>query len=305
MNQAMALGQHWKDTPITAVYCSDLKRAHTTAQQLVAARSQDANTSGTEDGQLSLVVNPLLREQNFGIAEGKPWAARKSNSPKDPNETEEEVYYTIYNRHEKFPDGESLDDLADRADKALDQTVWPHVQEALKPGGDENAHIIVVSHGLAISELVAACEFIRVLLSTPTNDSYPVLRRSPVPPTSGKSYSGLVNTGWTQLQIDIGLASPDRPEERIVTRIFVESVNNSPHLANVVSNIFLSLIIRIEFTMRHRRDKEEVSEVLLMMRRRRVFETSSEVIQVQPRSRHPILRKWILHSSIHITCYKS
>ncbi|CAG8688661.1 1619_t:CDS:2, partial [Acaulospora colombiana] len=213
MNQAIALGQHWKDTHITAVYCSDLKRAHTTAQQLVAARSPNttASPSSTDDKegtQLSPIVNPLLREQNFGIAEGKPWAARNPNTTKDPNETEEEVYYTIYNRHEKFPDGESLDDLADRAEKALDQTVWSHVQEALKSGGHENIHIVVVSHGLAISELVAAS-------------------------LSGKSYSGLVNTGWTQLQIDIEPFSPDQPEERVVTRIFTKSVNNSPHLINV------------------------------------------------------------------------
>jgi hypothetical protein len=67
MNQARALGNHWKSTPITAVYCSDSNRAHTTAQQLVAPRS-------TEDA-ITLIVNPLLREQNFGVAEGKPWAA--------------------------------------------------------------------------------------------------------------------------------------------------------------------------------------------------------------------------------------
>ncbi|PVF98468.1 phosphoglycerate mutase-like protein [Serendipita vermifera] len=220
MNQAIALGQHWKDTPITAVYCSDLKRAHTTAQQLVAARAQDTTTptetGDKDDTQLPLTVNPLLREQNFGIAEGKPWVARKPNATKDPNETEEEVYYTIYNRHEKFPDGESLDDLANRVEKALDETVWPHVQEALKSGEHEDIHIVVVSHGLAISELVAA-----------------LLRQSPIPPASGKSYTGLVNTGWTQLQIDIESISSDQPEERIVTRIFVKSVNNSPHLAIV------------------------------------------------------------------------
>jgi hypothetical protein len=70
MNQARALGHHWKSTPITAVYCSDLKRAHTTAQQLVAPRS-------TEDA-ITPVANPLLREQNFGVAEGKPWAAEPS-----------------------------------------------------------------------------------------------------------------------------------------------------------------------------------------------------------------------------------
>jgi broad specificity phosphatase PhoE len=76
----------------------------------------------------------------------------------DKEETEEEVYYTIYNRHDKFPEGESLEDLAQRVDKAIDETVWPHVEEALKNGGHEHLNIVIVSHGLAISEMVAACK---------------------------------------------------------------------------------------------------------------------------------------------------
>lgn len=72
-NQAQALGMHWRDTPLTAVYCSDLKRAHSTAQGLVAPRI------GTQS-EMILVVNPLWREQNFGMAEGKKWAAEPSGT---------------------------------------------------------------------------------------------------------------------------------------------------------------------------------------------------------------------------------
>ena len=74
MNQAKALGQHWASTPVDAVYCSDLKRAHSTAQALVAGQPK-------ADTGILPIVTPLLREQNFGIAEGKPWAAVPGTSP--------------------------------------------------------------------------------------------------------------------------------------------------------------------------------------------------------------------------------
>lgn len=82
----------------------------------------------------------------------------------EKDETEEEVYYTIYNRHDKFPQGESLDDLALRAERALDETVWPCLETALQKATPETeeAHIVIVSHGLAISEMVSAraCQFL-------------------------------------------------------------------------------------------------------------------------------------------------
>ncbi|KAG8835155.1 hypothetical protein FRC17_005013 [Serendipita sp. 399] len=192
-----------------------------TAQQLVAPRNLDseqnaarneANGNGHNAGALVPILNPLLREQNFGIAEGKPWAADKSSA----QETEEEVYYSIYTRHEKFPEGEPLDDLAKRADKALDETVWPHVLHALKSGEDRDIHVVVVSHGLTISELVAA-----------------LLRRSPIPPPSSESYKGLRNTGWTQIAIAIDRRVPPHEQEWEVSNIRLVSLNHHPHLASV------------------------------------------------------------------------
>jgi len=84
----------------------------------------------------------------------------------------EQVYYTIHTRCDKFEGGESLDDLACRADEAIDAIIWPHVVEALRPrplasfatddGKErpEDTHIVLVSHGITISELVAAREYL-------------------------------------------------------------------------------------------------------------------------------------------------
>jgi broad specificity phosphatase PhoE len=70
---------------------------------------------------------------------------------------------TIYNRHDKFEDGESLDDLAARMDQAIDEIVWPHVIEAINTGHTDS-HIVVVSHGLAISEAVAARGYLTICM---------------------------------------------------------------------------------------------------------------------------------------------
>jgi len=145
----------------------------------------------------------------------------------DPeNEVEVEVYETIRNRHDRFTSGESLDDLALRAEDAVERLVWPHLDDAIAiahhhsdtgagagagAGTNTNGvegvevegrprengevgvevegglgyHVVIVSHGLCISEMVAA-----------------ILRRSPnAGATAGVRFKGLVNTGWTRVRI--------------------------------------------------------------------------------------------------------
>lgn len=141
----------FSSTHFTAIYTSDLLRAHTTAEALRA--SQPASSS------LPFTVSPLLREQHFGQAEGGQWTW----SP-DPALSAEE-YYTkgifpaLIERHEKFPGGESADDLARRADQVLDELLLPEVYKAAR-SGDRGVMIAVVSHGLCITCVlsVAMCE---------------------------------------------------------------------------------------------------------------------------------------------------
>jgi len=78
MNQARVLGE-WRcsvlRTPIHKIYASDLKRAHSTAVQLVAPRT---SLPGSDKDPLSfppIHTTPLIREEHFGIAEGKLWFA--------------------------------------------------------------------------------------------------------------------------------------------------------------------------------------------------------------------------------------
>ena len=245
MNQARALGEWWHTTlrtPIHKIYASDLKRAHSTAVQLVAPRTAlpDANPLSCPP----IHTTPLIREQHFGIAEGKLWsagpvpvskkhqrrasAASASASNGSSASTsasahgddgklggpEVEVYETIRTRHERFTGGESLDDLALRADDAVERLVWPHLEDAIahhryangegeggvavdgrprENGGEPDVdvegglgyHVVLVSHGLCISEMIAA-----------------LLRRSAnAGATTGVRLKGLVNTGWTRVYI--------------------------------------------------------------------------------------------------------
>jgi len=141
----------------------------------------------------------------------------------DPeDEVEVEVYETIRNRHDRFTSGESLDDLALRAEDAMERLVWPHLDDAIaiahhhsdagagtntngvegvevevdgrpRENGEVDVdvegglgyHVVIVSHGLCISEMVA------VILRRSTNAGA----------TAGVRFKGLVNTGWTRVRI--------------------------------------------------------------------------------------------------------
>jgi len=78
MNQARALGEWWYSvlrTPIHKFYTSDLKRAHSTAVQLVAPRASLPDADKDPLSCPPIHTTPLIREQHSGIAEGKRWSA--------------------------------------------------------------------------------------------------------------------------------------------------------------------------------------------------------------------------------------
>jgi len=87
MNQALVLGE-WRYSalrmPIHEIYALDLKRAHSTAVQLVAPRTSLPDSDKDPLSFPLIHITPLIREQHFGIAEGKLWLLdryrRRSNS---------------------------------------------------------------------------------------------------------------------------------------------------------------------------------------------------------------------------------
>ena len=93
------------------------------------------------------------------------------------------IYPVPHGKDGKFPDGESLDDLARRAKEAIITLVLPHVWQTAKEG-KAGVHVAVVGHGLCISQLISQ------LLKMSANQD------------EERDYRGLENTAWTRVVIE-------------------------------------------------------------------------------------------------------
>ncbi|TBU27212.1 phosphoglycerate mutase-like protein [Dichomitus squalens] len=211
MNQAKALGKSLSSTRFAAIYASDLKRALWTGQAV-----RDAQP----DPKPPLVESPLLREQRFGDAEGNPWSWNQTPGLSLEEHFARGIWPVLHERSQKFPGGESVDDLYVRATQAINELVMPRIWEAAREG-KTGVHIALASHGLCISELIPA------LLVQDESGTHP-----------GDKYRGLHNTAWTRLRIDVLGAKEGQPldfpdSEPPKLRIRVTDVNRSEHLAGV------------------------------------------------------------------------
>lgn len=172
--QARALSEFFADTHLTAIHTSDLKRAFTTAQALYDGQREPKPTFDSSQ---------LLREQHFGIAEGKPWSYVSNRIFNLEEEMAKGVYPVPHGNDEKFPDGESINDLAQRAKEAITTLVLPHVWQTAKEG-KTGVHVAVVGHGLCISQMIS-----QLLKMNPKQDEE-------------RDYRGLLNTAWTRVVIE-------------------------------------------------------------------------------------------------------
>jgi broad specificity phosphatase PhoE len=141
----VALGEFFSSTRFDVIYASTLKRARQTAVEL--HKKQPAP-------QPPLIISEDLREQSFGEAEGHPWIMSADPDKSLAQQFTEGKYPVLAHRHEKFPQGETLDDLGRRAEKAIQELVMPHIWKAAKEGR-KGVQVAVVSHGLCISEVHA------------------------------------------------------------------------------------------------------------------------------------------------------
>ncbi|KAL7416417.1 histidine phosphatase superfamily [Mrakia frigida] len=162
VKQAQAVGDHFKDLPISHIFASPLIRARHTAEQI-----QQQNLTVPRP---KITFSPLFQEQFWGDYEGLSVFGR-------------EIKYSDA-RHFRFPGGESLDDVAARAEKAVDQFLLPYILETAS--STEPQHILVVAHGIFNPELIGA-----------------LMRRRASGAGTGWQNTGSSNTGWTRLEIKI------------------------------------------------------------------------------------------------------
>ncbi|CAK9779714.1 phosphoglycerate mutase-like protein [Cutaneotrichosporon oleaginosum] len=161
MNQAKAVGASFADIPIDAVFASPLKRAHWTGQQIQLQNKSDP----------PLTVSPLLREQGFGVAEGHFFAGDDVKYVRHPGRTF------------KFPEGENLGDVRNRANEAIRLFVEDALRESYGATPDSK-HLVFVAHGIFNYEFLSA-----------------FLTRRPEGIDSHWAYKGMTNTGWTRLHV--------------------------------------------------------------------------------------------------------
>ncbi|TFK28060.1 phosphoglycerate mutase-like protein [Coprinopsis marcescibilis] len=180
MIQAQALALSFATTPFTAIYTSDLKRAHTTAKALQAAQAQ-----------VPLHITDLLREQSFGVAEGSSYKAKRDKDLTLKQHFSRGLFPVLYGNHDRFPGGESKEDLRVRARQFFGDMILPFVRGEREK---ENIHIAVVSHGLFIQEIA-------VLLWK--------LGGSPICQESElrQNIRGMRNTAWTRIEISTAKVS--------------------------------------------------------------------------------------------------
>jgi len=206
--QSRALGEFFSDTHFSAIHTSDLKRAFATAQAVY---------DGQNDPKPTFDSSELLREQNFGVAEGKPWSYG-SRTINLEEEMAKGVYPTLHGRDEKFPEGESIIDLSDRAKRANTAFLLPHVWQAAKEG-KTGIHVAVVSHGLCISQLISE------LLKLSANQD------------KVGEYRGLLNTAWTRVAIEIEGSQEGQPidveKEQPLLIMRVTDINRHSHTDNI------------------------------------------------------------------------
>ncbi|KAF9454680.1 phosphoglycerate mutase-like protein [Macrolepiota fuliginosa MF-IS2] len=203
MSQARALGEAFATIHFKALHCSDLKRTIMTADAIHGAQMDPKPTRYS---------SMLLREQNYGSAEGKRW-----DSPRIDGLTLEEhyskgMYPVLRGRSKRFPGGESLEDLEIRAERVIDEILMPYVRDE----ADGDAHIAIVSHGNFLSELVAAL----VKRDKPTSRNIHGCR-------------GMKNTGWTRVVVTTKGLDPEATSDHSgleLVDVRVTQVNNHDHL---------------------------------------------------------------------------
>ncbi|CAH7687241.1 histidine phosphatase superfamily [Phakopsora pachyrhizi] len=226
-NQAQSLSEYFKKKSIrfTKIYCSDLQRARLTAQsvsnnqlqQSSKTKPKDSQKNDDEDDEESfLQVLPILREQNFGIAEGKPW-----------NSGEFEFSTKFFTERDiGFKDGESLNQVFGRAKRFFEDVIiskylsnYSSDTQELK-GSDldkkseeeDEVNICIVSHGIFLAE------FINVLKSMADRLEGP------------KIMSEMSNTGWTKIQLDSFYPS-STSSPSISMRVLI--TNHTDHLTDL------------------------------------------------------------------------
>lgn len=126
-----------------------------------------------------------MREQHFGIAEGESYRQARQPGLSLEEHYAKGIFPAMHDRTAAFPGGESLVDVAARAEQVIDDIIVPKIVRAAE-GKQNVTHVAIVSHGLFLAELVAA-----------------LVKRGGEESALAREYRGLWNTAWTRVTADL------------------------------------------------------------------------------------------------------
>lgn len=186
--QAERLGQYLAASGIryTHVFTSDLQRAVKTAQALLAAQPQS-----DDDLRLSVLQLPVLREQDFGFYEGKPFYARQRGSDKSGKEH----HRSQHQDDPGFQDVESKESMIRRTDAFVAEYIRPMI---LQDSPEKNTAVAIAAHGIVLSHLWRSilCGFAKQTVALAPGLSVGGGASTPLEHLGGWS-----NTGYLELDI--------------------------------------------------------------------------------------------------------
>ena len=141
--QAERLGRYLtaSEQPITHIFASDLQRAVKTAEALLSAQTNDHGSAPVTVRQL-----PILREQDFGSYEGKPFYTRQRDSKKSGKD----AHRSRHQDDPDFQDTESKESMTTRTNAFVAEHLRPLLRRSLS---EQNQIVVIVSHGIILSHL--------------------------------------------------------------------------------------------------------------------------------------------------------
>ena len=236
--QAERLGRYLtaSEQSITHVFSSDLQRAVKTAEALLSAQTNNDGSAPVTVRQL-----PILREQDFGFYEGKPFYARQ----RDPKKSGKDAHRSQHQDEPGFQDVESKESMSIR----MNAFVAEYLSLVFRGLDSEQPPIVViVSHGIILSHLWRS---ILAIFSKHTVSLAPGLSVGSGGVTPLEYLGGWSNTGYLELDISYRVLSsraepapsdmaapltPEKAKEEIPfmlpasSRLIIRTVNGKEHL---------------------------------------------------------------------------
>ncbi|KAL9033784.1 MAG: hypothetical protein Q9180_005767, partial [Flavoplaca navasiana] len=236
--QAERLGRYLtaSEQPITHVFSSDLQRAVKTAEALLSAQTNNDGSAPVTVRQL-----PILREQDFGFYEGKPFYARQRDSKKSGKD----AHRSQHQDEPGFQDVESKESMSIRTNAFVAEYLSLLFGRLVS---EQPPIVVIVSHGIILSHLWRS---ILAMFSKHTVTLAPGLSVGSGGVTPLEYLGGWSNTGYLELDISYPIlasraesapndvASPLTPEKAkeenlfmlpASSRLVIRTVNGKEHL---------------------------------------------------------------------------